>query len=835
MKKVDITKKITSFLLIFVMLLGLFIPTKSVLAEGNTDIGTVSFTDFRITNVFGEKPTEGFFSNILFQLHYDWNVPNSVALKEGDYFEMDLPKEFKFLTEPEYCNFSIKDNNSENIIANVVVEPDNTGGGKMKVTFTSFIVGKTNVNVKDMKLTAKWNETLYPVKNKTDYTINADKLKEQITLKPYEVKVKLINKTSGQKLLPGGLVGWRAKINETGDDLNDVVITDRMRVDEPASPDGIEYVADQFTLAELVKEGNNLVEKNTRNISSDVEISADKRTFTYRMGNIGRKSYMIRYRTTYKDGLVLNNRATIGFTGEKSVPYDKKNTYGIFTNPTNTGTGESNYNSKIKIVKVAKDNNDIKLEGAKFKITRKESGKSLELTTDSNGEAVSVQLIPGEYTIKELEAPKKYVLDSTERTVTVKPGELTETKIENEPEKIDVKVKKEWIGGTGDSITATLKSNNLVVASQIISAPSWEYTFTGLRKYDPATGQPIDYSVEEENIPQGYSKEIKGNMKDGFTITNKKNPTPGPTPGPRPTNPDTGRIGGNDRIDTAINISKDNYDKAKTVIVVRHDIFPDSMTASVLAKLKDAPILLNPTGKLDPRVGAEIKRLGAEEVIIVGGESSVSEKVREELKAYDKDKKVERISGVDRYGTSEMVAKRVTGITGKKNIGVIASGQVFPDALSVGTFASRDGYPILLIKKNLVPDQVVRAIKDLDIKKTYIAGGTNTISKSTEAKLPGVLERMAGKDRYETSVAIAKSKFKDSTEAFIASGEEFADALVISPISGKYNRPTLLVSRNKNTNIVVKKYIEDSYLTSITGIGGEKYLPYSVLLDLVGK
>ena len=99
----------------------------------------------------------------------------------------------------------------------------------------------------------------------------------------------------------------------------------------------------------------------------------------------------------------------------------------------------------------------------------------------------------------------------------------------------------------------------------------------------------------------------------------------------------------------------------------------------------------------------------------------------------------------------------------------------------------------------------------------------------------GVLERMAGKDRYETSVAIAKSKFKDSREAFIASGEEFADALVISPVSGKYNRPTLLASRNKKTNAVVKKYIEESYLTSITAIGGEKYLPNSIMLDLVGK
>ena len=300
-----------------------------------------------------------------------------------------------------------------------------------------------------------------------------------------------------------------------------------------------------------------------------------------------------------------------------------------------------------------------------------------------------------------------------------------------------------------------------------------------------------------------------------------------------PSRPNPGRIDGRDRIETAIKISKKNYDRAKTVIVVRHDLFPDSMTASVLAKLKDAPILLNPTAKLDSRVGDEIKRLGAEEVIIAGGQNSVSEKVREDLKVYDADKNVERIAGADRYGTSEMVAKRVVGITGKKNTGVVASGQVFPDALSVGTFASRDGYPILLVKKDLVPSQIERAIKDLEINKTYIAGGTNTISKSTEAKLPGVLERMAGPTRYDTSVAIAKSKFGTSKEAYIASGEEFADALVISPISGKYNRPTLLASRNKNSNSPVRTYIRNAGFTSITAIGGERFVPYSVLEYLV--
>ena len=297
--------------------------------------------------------------------------------------------------------------------------------------------------------------------------------------------------------------------------------------------------------------------------------------------------------------------------------------------------------------------------------------------------------------------------------------------------------------------------------------------------------------------------------------------------------PETGRIDGRDRIETAINISKQTFNKSKTAIVVRHDLFPDSMTASVLAKLKDAPILLNPTDKLDSRVGDEIKRLGAEEIIIVGGQNSVSEKVREDLKAYDADKNVERIAGADRYGTSEMVAKRVVGITGKKNTGVVASGQVFPDALSVGTFASREGYPILLVKKDSIPSQIQNAIKDLEINKTYIAGGTNTISKSTEANLPNVIERMAGNTRYETSVAIAKSKFGASKEAYIASGEEFADALVISPVSGKYNRPTLLVSTKAANNGPVRSYVKDSNISKLTAIGGQRYVPSSVIDNLV--
>ena len=563
------------------------------------------------------------------------------------------------------------------------------------------------------------------------------------------------------------------------------------------------------------------------------------------------------------DGSLINYRVV-----EKTVPtgyevsYDKDQTGKFIIKNT-----QKKINVKVekKWENVTGNNPTIKLqllkngqaEGAPVEITNGTTNYTWSglKQTDAQGQEYT-------YTVKEVDENSNYIqLEGNQYKVTYGGDHKTGLTVTNKkltpwtplvPATRDIKVVKNWKDKAGNNITAPVDKVEVELYKDEVAtgkklelkkADGWKATFEKLPVSATSTGPVHKYTVKEVGETANtisfngttYNVIYKGDMKDGLTVVNEKKPSSpgGGTGGITPPNP--GVIGGGDRIETAIKISRRFYDKAKTVIVVRHDLFPDSMTASVLAKLKDAPILLNPTNKLDPRVGAEIKRLGAEEVIIVGGPDSVSERVREELKVYDKDKNVERVAGVDRYGTSEMVARRVTGITGKKYTGVVASGQVFPDALSVGTFASREAYPILLVKKDTVPYQIERAIKDLDISKTYIAGGTSTIFKSTEAKLPRVLERMAGKDRYETSVAIAKSKFEDSKEAFIASGEEFADALVISPISGKYNKPTLLASRNKNTNAVVKKYIQDVGLTSITAIGGEKYLPYSVLLDLVGK
>ncbi|WP_455525971.1 cell wall-binding repeat-containing protein [Peptostreptococcus stomatis] len=374
----------------------------------------------------------------------------------------------------------------------------------------------------------------------------------------------------------------------------------------------------------------------------------------------------------------------------------------------------------------------------------------------------------------------------------------------------------------GDSLNDGVKPAAGVEGDTIADSPApfivggVTYTFKEWNTKADGTGNKFD-----ENTP------VTGPITVYAIYTNNK-----PSGGGGGTSPDTPptpdpRIPGDDRVETAINISKSEYPSADTVIVVRKDLFPDSMTATVLSKQLNAPILLTGSNKLDERVKAEIKRLGAKDVIIVGGVNSVSAGVQNELKAFDKDT-VERLAGLDRYGTSVAVANRVVGISGITHKAVIASGEVFPDALAVSSFAAKNAYPILLVKKNLVPTEVNNAFAKLSIKETYLVGGEDTISKSTEGKLPKVLERMAGKNRYETSVQIAKAKFPQSERAYMASGEVFADALVIGPVGAKYNAPILLTP-SKNASKPVADYIKSSKISKLIAVGGERYVPKKVM------
>ena len=285
------------------------------------------------------------------------------------------------------------------------------------------------------------------------------------------------------------------------------------------------------------------------------------------------------------------------------------------------------------------------------------------------------------------------------------------------------------------------------------------------------------------------------------------------------------RIAGQNRYESAAKISREQFTNAKKVIVVNAQKYADALSATTLSDGKYS-ILYTEKDSLPTATRNEIQRLNPVEVYLLGGKQSISSGIENILKKYSN--KVTRIAGRDRYETSAKVA----AMSKKKNV-VIASGENFSDPLYASSYAYSNNAKILLSSGKTLSRQTRDYLlrNKSSIGKVTVVGGGQSISSATVRYIQSVtgknVSRISGRSRYDGSVKVANSMNKD--KVFIASGEDFADALAISPLAQKLNAPILLSSRSKlDTSVIAflnnfKKSIKDVYI-----VGGYRTIDNNV-------
>ncbi|WP_223701252.1 cell wall-binding repeat-containing protein [Sutcliffiella deserti] len=290
------------------------------------------------------------------------------------------------------------------------------------------------------------------------------------------------------------------------------------------------------------------------------------------------------------------------------------------------------------------------------------------------------------------------------------------------------------------------------------------------------------------------------------------------------------RIYGDNRYETAVEISKQGWEeKADTVILARGDTFPDALAGAPLAYKLDAPILLTRQTALHDKTEAEIKRLGAKHVIILGGTEAISVKVSDKLTSIGVTN-VERIGGDSRYDTARKIANRLGGNPEKA---ILAHGDNFPDSLSVAPYAAKHGYPILLTKTDRLHESTTQAIEDTKVNSMIVVGGVNAISEGVLNKLPENVstDRIAGETRYATAVKIIEEFNLPTDIVYTATGRDFPDALTGSVLAAKNNSSILLVDdkvRPDTTN-----FIRNSQLDTFHVLGGRPAVSDTAVNNLV--
>ena len=276
------------------------------------------------------------------------------------------------------------------------------------------------------------------------------------------------------------------------------------------------------------------------------------------------------------------------------------------------------------------------------------------------------------------------------------------------------------------------------------------------------------------------------------------------------------RIAGINRYSTSIKISQQGWTGGSdTVVLATGADFPDALSAAPLAKKHNAPIILTEGKGLSSETEKEIERLGAKNVIVVGGPGAISGDIILYLRG--KGYNVTRIAGKDRYETSIEIAKQL----GDFESIVVATGRSFPDALSIAPYAASKGLPIILTAPNQLPDAVKSYISTKNINKAFVIGGTGAVSEAVKDSLP-LAERISGINRYETNKAVL-DRFEldfDLNILYLATGDNFPDALSGSALAALTKSPIVLTS---NSNVkTAKEFVSSKFdlITKINFVGG---------------
>lgn len=397
----------------------------------------------------------------------------------------------------------------------------------------------------------------------------------------------------------------------------------------------------------------------------------------------------------------------------------------------------------------------------------------------------------------------------------------------------------------GDTLKLYSKSGNIKEDSKIVYQKEdlSEVTF-GVSKIDSSTG---NYYYEIKPDTRGMWKLISidgekvesdkfnfmtyTDIKDFNVVNNSNNPfldenfmiKPDPVVRPRfralaiTSSIPVTRYSGSTRYETAVNISKANFNNVDCAIVVYGKAPSDALASTGLAKAMGAPILYTENTSLNPLVADELNRLGVSKVYVVGGSitQSVVDEIRD-LGIYD----VQRIAGARRSDTALGLANEMRKIrTGKA--AVVVDGYGENDCLAVATSSGEYSNPMVYANNGVLDEQSKSFIKR-NYRSVFVMSGDKKISQTTinELKNAGIKVYVKNEtNSFNLSISIAKDPmfYGQINKIYVAANAP--DGIPGSVLGARDGLPMLLLNSSNEASVL--DYAKSKNISSGVILGGE--------------
>lgn len=298
------------------------------------------------------------------------------------------------------------------------------------------------------------------------------------------------------------------------------------------------------------------------------------------------------------------------------------------------------------------------------------------------------------------------------------------------------------------------------------------------------------------------------------------------------------RIAGANRYETALTVSKTTFNDAEYVIIASGEKYPDAVFGGSIASQTKSPILLVGRDNIPTGVINEIKRLNPKNILLLGGESTISEYVLSKIQM-ETVTPVRRIYGKNRIETADEINNFRDEYINLDEMGevpltrhyfIAVNAYNFYDALYSSPYFGLIGVDFdENTRLNLYLCAANPVVEDYDY------GGV--IGDIKVNNYEGYMNITRGRNRYEASTKIAdrfkKYVNKDMNTIIITSGEDYPDGLSSSGLVGTKLAPIVLTPNN-SVDKYVKSFIQKNNIQNVIIVGGEKSVSKNVENELRG-
>lgn len=278
------------------------------------------------------------------------------------------------------------------------------------------------------------------------------------------------------------------------------------------------------------------------------------------------------------------------------------------------------------------------------------------------------------------------------------------------------------------------------------------------------------------------------------------------------------RLSGKDRYETSDKIrAASGKDGSSIAVITNGNNYSDTLVASSLANKVNAGLYITPKDFNENLINMVNKKKFSK-VYIVGGERSIPGMYERFLRQNCNE--VIRINGKDRYQSAYEIAKLQNN-----NTAILVNGNEYSDTLSIAPVASANKMPLLLTDGKNIDSNSLSLLKKMD--KIYVTGGKSKIPENLLKVFENnniKVERISGKDRYETSMIIANKFFPNSSASIFASGDKFVDAITGVALSNKMDGPIFLCKGNE-PNKEQLDYMKKNKTEFVYILGGTRSIP----------